>query len=285
MKHSAPWAEDLRGQAGGGLLTVVATLGLVLLLIQGTSFYRSKSGARFMSGEKNKVLAMQMAEAGIEENIADLGKRRIRIASSTIDSVTYNHQPLGGGYYTSKLTTVATGPVTDTVDLVSTGSVGNGSQSVRARLKLKKYLDTTRVPTMTVDIDTIYTYGSHSVPVTTSTVTVADPNTMPRVDSTAAYSACMASSAKKCDICHLPSSDVTKAYVINVSKSAIGTHVSHHGDYVTTDGTCDLYKPHTVLTITYHMVNDTTMTFVDNTTYDTTIVIDTAIKVQVLSWK
>jgi hypothetical protein len=283
--HLQPTVPDLSGQAGGGLLTVVATLGLILLLIQGTGFYRSKSSASFISGEKNKLLAMQMAEAGIEENIADLGKRRTRIAASTIDSVTYDHQPLGGGFYTSTLTTVATGPVTDTVDLVSTGSVGSGSQSIRARLKLKKYLDTTRVPTMIVDIDTFYTYGSHSVPDTARATTVRDPNSMPRIDSTPAYSACMAASAKKCDVCHLPNSDVNKADVININKSAIGTHISHHGDYVTTDGTCDLYKPHTVLTITYHMASDTTMTLVDNTTYDTTIVIDTAIKVQVLSWK
>jgi hypothetical protein len=108
---------------------------------------------------------------------------------------------------------------------------------------------------------------------------------MPAVDKTPAYTACMASSGKKCDICHLPSGDISKANVINVSKSAIGTHISHHGDYVTTDGSCDLYKPKPVITVTYRSVIDTVTTVVDKTVYDTTIIIDTAIKVQVLSWK
>jgi hypothetical protein len=40
-----------------------------------------------------------------------------------------------------------------------------------------------------------------------------------------------------------------------------------------------------VITVTYHSVIDTVTTVVDKTTYDTTIVIDTAIKVQILSWK
>lgn len=272
-------------QAGAGLLTVVATLGLILLLIQGTSLYRSRASARFLGAEKNKLLAMQMAEAGVEVNIADIGKRKLRITDATIDTITYNHEPLGLGSYTSTLTTVATGPVSDTVDLLSTGNFGSGSHSVRARLKLNKYLDTTRTPIMIVTPTTSYTYSTRSVPDYDTTTVVMDPYSMPVLNTTPAYAACMSSPGHKCDICHLPGGDVSKSNVINVAKSAIGTHVSHHGDYVTTDGTCDLYQPHDVITVSYRMVTDTTVVITDNTTYDTTIVIDTAVRVQVISWK
>lgn len=277
--------QDARRQAGAGLLTVVTTLGLILLLIQGTSHYRSRASAKFLGAEKNKLLAMQMAEAGVEVNIADLGKRKLRITDATIDSVTYASEPLGTGTYTSTLTTVATGPVSDTVDLVSTGNVGTGTHAVRARLKLNKYLDTTRTPIMTVIPTTSYINTTRSIPEYDTTTTIMDPYSMPTVNSTSAYAACMASPGKKCDVCHLPGGDISKSNVINISKSAIGTHVSHHGDYVTTDGTCDLYNPHDVITVSYRMVTETTAVITDSTTYDTTIVIDTAVRVQVISWK
>jgi hypothetical protein len=274
-----------RNQAGAGLLTVVTTLGLVLLMIQGTGYYRSRASSKFLGAEQSKLLAMQIAEAGVEVNIADMGKRKLRVTNATIDTVTYNHEPLGMGSYTSTLTTVAMGPGSDTVDLVSTGNVGRGSHSVRARLKLNKYLDTTKTPIMVVDFDTLLTYAPRSVPDYDTNTVVADPNSMPAVNATPAYTACIASAAKKCDICHLPGGDVTKANVINIAKPSIGTHISHHGDYVTTDGTCDLYKPHDVITVTYHMELDTVRTITDNTIYDTTLVIDTAVRVQVISWK
>lgn len=277
--------EIRRGQAGGGLLTVVATLGLLLLLAQGSSYYRARTSAKFLGGEKNKVLALQMAEAGVEDNIADIGMRKIKITGHDLDTFTYVNKPLEGGTYSSRLKTVAMGPKADTVDLTSTGLVGGGSSSVLARLRLKKYLDTTKTPILHVIPETTWTVVSRSVPHSDTTVTVKDPETMPAVNTTPAYTACMGSSAKKCDICHLPGGDASKANVINVAKSAIGTHISHHGDYVTTDGTCDLYKPKTVITITYHVTLDSTRVVTDHSTYDTTVVIDTAVKVQILSWK
>src|SRR4051812_18725936 len=85
-------------QAGGGLLAVIAALGLVLALSQGAMYYRAKTSAKFLGSEKNKVLAQQMAEAGIEVNIADIGTRRMRITHGLIDSTTYSGKPLGGGF-------------------------------------------------------------------------------------------------------------------------------------------------------------------------------------------
>ncbi|MDB5102365.1 MAG: hypothetical protein JWP91_54 [Fibrobacteres bacterium] len=269
------------GQAGGGMLSVVAVIGVVLLLVQGTMYHRAKGSAAFLGSEKTKVLALQMAEAGVEDNIADIGARTLRIRSGLIDTVTYDHKSLEGGFYTSRLTTVATGAAADTIDLVSAGTVGKATQTVRARLKLKKHLDTTRTPILTVTPVSVSTLVTHAVPETT--VTVLKPESVPPLNSTSAYTACMSSASNKCDVCHLPSGDVTKAVVIEVSKPSIGTHVSHHGDYVTTDKSCDLYKPKANITI--HTITEMVTTLVDKTTYDTTVSIDTTVKVQILSWK
>jgi hypothetical protein len=273
------------GQAGGGMLSVVAVLGVVLLLVQGTMFHRAKSSAGFLGSEKNKVLALQMAEAGVEENIADIGARTLRIRSGLIDTMTYDRKALDEGYYTSTLTTVAVGATADTIDLVSNGSMGKATQTVRARLKLKKYLDTTRTPILFVKPETTYAYVTHTVPETTSTTTVRDPMTMPLLETTPPYEACISSPEKKCDICHLPGMDVSKAEVINIAKNAIDKHFTHHGDYMTTDGTCDMYKPEITLTIAMASVLDTLVTVKDLTLYDTALSVDTLVKVQILSWK
>ena len=278
-------ADPLHSQYGGGLLTIVATLGVLLFIAQGSIYYKAKSGQKFLASERNKILAQQFAEAGVEENIADLGKRIVKVHHGQIDTVTYSQHPMGEGTFTTRLTTVATGAASDTVDLISHGEMGKGSETVRARMKLKKFMDTTRSVLVYVHPETTLVLTPRSVPDTHSTVTVQNPATMPDLHTTPAYTACMGSSAKKCDICHLPSMDVSKANVINVAKSAIGTHISHHGDYVTTDGTCDVYKPKTVITITYHMVADTTRNIANHTVYDTTIAIDTSVRVQILSWK
>jgi hypothetical protein len=280
-----PTEPTYEAQKGGGLLAVVTVLGVVMVLVQGGVYYRAQGSAKFVGAEKNKILAQQMAEAGVEDNIADLGTRKLRVTPSMTHYPTYDHKSLGGGSYSSQVTTVATGSLADTVDLTSTGTVGTGSQTVKARLRLKKHLDTARTVILHITPDTTYTYSTHTSPDTLTTTTVKDPNTMPAVNTTPAYTACMASSSKKCDICHLPGGDLSKANVINVSKSAIGTHVSHHGDYVTTDGSCDMYNPSTVITVTTKVVPDTTRHITDHSIYDTTLAIDTVIKVQFLSWK
>jgi hypothetical protein len=286
LKRIPQYARCADGQSGGAMLSVVATIGLILLVTQGTGYYRSRASAKLLSQEKNKVLAMQMAEAGVEENIADLGKRILRVSGEMAEVVTYRNKPLEGGSYTSMFTTVATGPSADTIDLTSIGTVGTGSSQVQARLRLKKFMDTTRTVVMHADPDTTYTVATRNVPVTTTTVIPPmDPNAMPALNRTPAYDACMGSSEKKCDVCHLPGGDITLRHWINISKSAVNTHISHHGDYVTTDGSCDLYKERTVTTVTYDLVTDTTWIITDNATYDTTLAIDTAVKVQILSWK
>jgi hypothetical protein len=272
-------------ESGGGLLAVVAVLGMLMVLVQGSMFYRAKTSAKFISSEKNHILAQQMAEAGIEDNIAEIGRRQLKVTASMIDYTTFDHKTLGTGSYTSTLTTIALGVSADTVDLTSTGMVGNASQKIQARLRLIKYLDTSRTALIKVTPDTVLTFSTHIVPETTTTTTIMDPSTMPALNATSAYAACMASGPPRCDVCHLPGGDVSKANVITIAKPAIGSHISHHGDYVTTDGTCDLYKPKTTISIHLKTILDTTLTITDLTTYDTTLVIDTVIKTQFLSWK
>ncbi len=275
-----------QGQAGGGMLTMVAVLGGILMLVQGTVYYKSKGSTRFLGSEKSKVLAQQMAEAGVEDNIADLGRRKIRIGPGFHDSTTHEGKHFGNGTYTTRLSMVGTGSDADTVDLVSTGSVGRGSQSVQARMKLRKVMDTTRTPRVTVKPETTYAYASRSQSDTLRDTVLFNAASLPALNMQAAYTACMNSSANKCDLCHLPPGNPSNVHVISVAKSAIrNSHVPHHGDYISTDGTCDLYKDRVNMSISMRTFIDTTRTIVDKTIYDTTVVIDTAVKVQILTWR
>jgi hypothetical protein len=283
-KHPSPLKPDFSqrlGQFGGGLLPVVAVAGVVMAMAHGTIYYKAKTSSAFLSGEKNKVLAMQAAEAGVEDAVSKLGTRRVIVSSGVTQVAIATNQHIGDGAFSTSLRTVSVGGQADTVDLLSQGGAKGKTQSVQARLRLRSVYDTVKtVVGVTVPVDTT---RFDSTITTTTTSVVKDPNTVPDLNTTAAYTACMASSAKKCDVCHLPGGDVSKANVINISKSAISTHITHHGDYITTDGTCDVFQPKTVIT------KDTTVvavTFkVSHLVYSTTTTVDTAVKIQFLSWK
>jgi|GEM_PF-2512623 len=274
-------ARRWTGQYGGGLLPVIAVASVVMVMVQGTIFHKAKTSSAFLAGEKHKVLAQQAAEAGVEDAIADLGMRRVTVTSGMHDYPIADHKSMGEGVFSTTLTTVAQGSGVDTVDLASQGSARGKSQSVLARLRLHNIFDTSfSVVAFSAPYDT--TIDSISLHVT-NTQTITDPNTVPALNTTSAYAACMSSGAKKCDVCHLPGGDVTKANVINISKSAINTHVSHHGDYVTTDGTCDVFLP--------KIVSDTTVVVtpvhrtLTRSILDSIPTITPSVKVQVLSWR
>lgn len=246
-------------QAGGGLLTVVAVLGAILMLVQGTVYYRAKAGAKLLGSEKNKVLAMQMAEAGVEENVADLGRRTIKVHAGQTDSVTYDNKALEGGHYTSRLTTVAVGDSADTVDLTSSGSVGTGTQSIHTRMRLRKRIASVTVPVATTT--------------RTITDTIRNPATMPALNTTPEWTACWSGVGPNCLVCHLPGAVVASRMVLSQNRATMWAgHGSHTGDYITTAAIgCGLYNPapDTVNVVTFNNV----------TTNDTTV------KVQFLTWK
>jgi hypothetical protein len=274
-----------RTQAGAGMLGVIALLGVSFVLVQGTLYYKSRASAAFIASEKNKVLAQQAAEAGVEENIADLGSRRVQPHAGMADFPTYTGRPVGAGTFTTSLSLVATGVEADTVELRSLGRVASQSQSVRAKLRIKRYIDTTLTPVMYMDPDTTVVSRVVTLPETTVTTVVQDPAAMPALNTTPAYQACVASAARKCDICHIPPGSFENRHVVNVNRHSIDFHIDCHGDYVTTDGTCDLYKPRNVLSVAWTSTTLFDTTIVDNTVYDTVVVIDTLAKVQILSWK
>jgi hypothetical protein len=259
--------KNQKAQFGGGLLPVVAAAGVVMVMTQGTMFYKAKSSATFLADERSKIMAQQAAEAGVESAIAAQA------------------EPVGRGTFTTRLTALALGPDGDTVNLQSDGQVGHKQRTVNAKLRLRNAFDTNQVILAETTPETTYTVTTHLFYDTTLTTTVQDPNAMPVLNTTAAYLACMSSGSKKCDICHLTSSDVHSAEVIEVAKAAIHTHIGHHGDYVTTDGTCDIYQPQTTLNLTPRYGADTTLNITSTITYDTAMAIDTVVKVQVLSWR
>jgi hypothetical protein len=272
-------------QFGGGLLPIVATMGVVMVMSQGAMFYKAKSSAKFLSGERNKIMAQQAAEAGVENTIAEIGSRRVVVNNEMEDYVVASGVQVGNGAFTTTLTTLSMGPHGDTINLNSTGEVTDKVRTVNAKLRLRNMFDTNQVIMAEAEPETTLNITTHTFYDTTYTTTVQDPNAMPTLNATAAYTACMSSGAKKCDVCHLPGGDITKANVINISKSAIGTHIGHHGDYVTTDGTCDIYQPQTTMHLSIRYGADTTFNITTNITYDTSMAIDTLVKVQVLSWR
>lgn len=279
---------ETRSQRGGGMLTVIAVIGVVLVLAQGTMYYKARGSARFLGTERNKVLAQQLAEAGVEENIADLGKRTVKIRSGIIDSVTYEGKELGKGTYTTKLTTVATGPAADTIDLISTGKVGTNTQSVAARMKVRKVMDTTRTPLVTVtQVDSMW-IEIVKVPYTETKTVQPDIDAIPLMKTTQAYLDCKNQGKNgKCKVCHYPGGNPGNVHVINVSVNSVDTHADEHGDYIAapTDIDCDLFRPHQVTVTTYKDQEVEKHKMVDHTTYDTTVSIDTSVKVQILSWR
>jgi hypothetical protein len=257
-----------------------------MVLVQGSMYYKAKGGSRFLGSESNKVLALQLAEAGVEENIADLGTRAMRIRPGLADTVTYDGKAMGGGSFTTTLSTVATGPSADTIDLVSVGSLGKNSQTIRARMKLKNFMDTSRTPLVLVAPETTLTLTTRTVADTDTVVTAPNIAAIPAMGTTQAYQDCQ-SGSKKCKLCHLPGGDPSKAHPITISKNAVKTHLNEHGDYIASDSDvdCDLYDPVTTYPIWYSTKVDTTRTIVDKTTYDTAIVVDTLVKIHILSWK
>ncbi len=272
-------------QFGGALLGAITTVGVIMVLVQGGLFYSAKESNRFILGEKNKVVAAQMAEAGVEDNIAEFGGRSIVVNNGMTDYVTFSNKQLGSGNYTTRITATGLGTDGDTVNLVSVGNAGGKTQSIQARLRLLYSIDSTSTPILKVTYDTTLTFNAKVVYDTTITKVTQDPNTMPDLDKTAAYAAFMGSGAKKANICHLPGGDASKANVIDVAKSSIDMHIDHHGDYISTDGTCDIYKAKDVKTITSRTKIDTLRTIVQHNTYDSAFVLDTLTRVQVLSWK
>jgi hypothetical protein len=287
MKNSTGNNRDTKTnpQTGGALLSAVATAGVVMVLVQGTVFYKAKESSKFIANERNKVTAAQMAEAGIEDNIAELGGRELTLQPHMQEYVTFQNKPLGGGIYTTTLTVQGMGNAGDTVNLTSVGSAAGKSSTIQAKMRVRHFLDSSLTPVLISAPETTYTYNTVVTYDTTVTTTQMDPNNMPALNTTPAYDACMGSSAKKCDICHLPGGNVDNRHVQNVSKPSINTHISHHGDYVTTDGTCDVYNPQETLNITSNNVVDTVMTITDNNIYDTVVVIDTLTKIQILIWR
>lgn len=273
------------GQFGGGLLPVVATAGVIMVMVQGSLFYQAKSSSRFLNEERNKIMAHQVAEAGVENTIADLGSRRVQVNPHMENYAVAVAKPVGQGAFSTHLTTRGMGVEGDTVDLTSLGEVENRNRSIQAKLKLRNTYDTNQVILAMSEPETTLTVTSVLKYDTTVTTTVQDPLAMPALNTTAAYAACMASGSNKCDICHLTHSDVNSRFVIDVAKPAMHHHIAHHGDYVTTDGTCDIYEPKTVLNVTPRMAFDTTLNIATTITYDTTMAIDTVVKVNILSWR
>ncbi len=273
------------GERGAGLLSVVTGMGVVAAMVQGSLYYQAKTSNDFIAGEAHKTLAREMAEAGIEANIADIGLGNLTITANMNGHPSYRNEPLGSGTYSTDLYAVSTSESTDTVDVKSTGQFRGGAHSIFARLKVNKYLDTVKVVDAVTVLVPREVTTTTSVPTTVTTTTQLSPGDMPALDQQPAYDACMASGNVQCQICHLPLGNVDNRRVVDVARPSVKTHIDHHGDYISTDGTCDMYDPVETITTTYVEVTET-VTVMDEVITEAEIEqIQERARVQVLSWK
>lgn len=128
-----------RREAGVAALPIIITIAVAITLLQVPLLYKTNTGNKFSGSQKSNITAKSLAEAGIDGVISDIGRKAIRISAAT-DTIPFENVGLGRGTYTTSIRAYQTNP--DRIEVVSTGKIGNNSQSVRAKMELVKTLTT-----------------------------------------------------------------------------------------------------------------------------------------------
>lgn len=102
---------------------VIATLRVVMILRSDRGFPPPVPG--------RDIPALVLAEAGIEQAIADIGRQALALEPGT-DTLAYEDRVLGVGTFTTRIRTLGDG----TVEMTSTGRVAGGARSIRASLEV-----------------------------------------------------------------------------------------------------------------------------------------------------
>ena len=138
-KHSLPGnpisLPRPRREAGAAALPVIITVAVAITLLQVPILYKTKSGNKFSGEQKSDISAKSLAEAGIDQVITDIGRKMIRVDSTT-DTVPDQGVRLGRGSFTTSVRAYQVNP--DRVEVLSTGRMGANAQTVRARMELVK---------------------------------------------------------------------------------------------------------------------------------------------------
>ncbi len=138
----------LKKQHISAYLIAVTGMAIIYAVVHGSMNQSAESTHSHLTGETHKAIARQMAEAGIEENIADLGSGLFSISQNMHRQPTYEAKPLGEGQYTTHLTSLGFSENTDTVQIVAYGTYKGETQTIEANLRVNKYQDTVLTPVL-----------------------------------------------------------------------------------------------------------------------------------------
>jgi hypothetical protein len=127
--------QGYRTQSGVAVLPIIIGVAVAITLLQVPLLFKTKSGNSFSGAQKSNISAKEMAEAGIDAVISDIGRKAI-IVRSTTDTLPYSGVALGRGNYSTQVKTYQLNP--DRVKVVSAGTVGGKSQSIEAKMELVK---------------------------------------------------------------------------------------------------------------------------------------------------
>lgn len=122
-------------QKGAAVLPIIIGIAVAITLLQVPLLFKTKSGNTFSGAQKANISAKEMAEAGIDALISDIGRKAINVGAST-DTMPYVGVTLGRGAYSTRVKTYQMNPAR--VRVVSAGSVGSNAQSIDARMEVVK---------------------------------------------------------------------------------------------------------------------------------------------------
>jgi hypothetical protein len=128
-------ATKVQRQEGAAVLPIIIGIAVAITLIQVPLLFKTKSGNKFSGSQKSNISAKEMAEAGIDALISDIGRKAITVGPAT-DTMPYVGVTLGRGAFSTRVQTYQMNPAR--VRVVSAGSVGSNAQSIEARMEVVK---------------------------------------------------------------------------------------------------------------------------------------------------
>lgn len=254
IKNNMNFKNNQRGAALISLITMVA---LILGMVQATIYYSSYNSSKLSNIEKIKIQAQQLAEAGIDMNISDIGINKTKL-HKLLDTTTYDNKIIGNGTVTTKIKTISYSDTINIIDIYSTGVVSKVNRDIVVRMNIFKVFNDSNITTkLTTHSDTIIAYKIHT----------NNNSNKPLNNHT-----CNNVVEDKVSICHIPPGNPYNFHTITISSSAVDAHLDH-GDVI---GECSNTRNEKI---------DTIFIITNTIKLDSVIVCDTTEKVKIISWK
>lgn len=257
-------------QNGGALLATITMIALILVVVQGTMYYTSHSSSKFSSLEKTKLQALQIAEAGIDMNISDIGTSKIQLHENLLDFVSYNNENIGNGSFTTKITTISHSDSNYVISVSSTGTVDGVRKNILVKMYIVKVISNVINTKLGIHSDTSITYrirrGNDSGNSKIIENKIHTPNSSEKCENSSN------NEDHKISICHIPPGNPSNVHTIIVDSSSLGAHLEH-GDVI---GACSKTGNENI---------DTVLVVTNTVKLDSIVVSDTTMKSKIISWK